>query len=109
MRVRSLRGFVVAGLAIALVLAVGLGPFASSSPDGLERVALDVGFDGTAREHGVANGPFAEYAIGALDGNLSQAIAAVVGIGVTFAIGAGVLAAVRRLTPHPQRDRSGTS
>lgn len=109
MRTPSLRDLVVAGVVVALVLAVALGPFASSSPDGLERVALDQGFDGTAHEHAVADGPFAEYGFRRLDGTLSGAIAAVVGIGVTFAIGAGLLAAVRRLTPQPERDRCGTS
>lgn len=40
-------GLVAAGLGIALLIAV-LSPFASSSPDGLERVASDKGFSGLA-------------------------------------------------------------
>lgn len=35
---------IVIGLLIALVVAVALAPFASSSPDGLEKVAKDKGF-----------------------------------------------------------------
>lgn len=41
--VRGGRGWVVAGLATALVVVL-LSPFASVSPDGLERVAIDLGF-----------------------------------------------------------------
>lgn len=109
MRRLSLRQFVLAGLAVAAVLAVALGPLASTSPDGLERVASDEGFDGTAREHATTDHLFADYAVSALDGPLSQAVAAIVGIGFTFAIGAGLLAVSRRLTSQSQRDRCGTS
>jgi cobalt/nickel transport system permease protein len=38
------RGWVVVGLVIALVVAV-LSPIASADPDGLERVAIDMGFE----------------------------------------------------------------
>ena len=38
------RAFVLAGVAIALVLGAGLSLFASSAPDGLEKVAADHGF-----------------------------------------------------------------
>lgn len=42
---RGGRGWVVAGLAVSL-LVVLLSPFASANPDGLERVAIDLGFMG---------------------------------------------------------------
>ncbi len=42
---RAGRGWVVAGLAAALVVVL-LSPFASANPDGLERVAIDLGFIG---------------------------------------------------------------
>jgi hypothetical protein len=40
-------GLIVAGLGIALLVTL-FSPFASSSPDGLERVAQDKGFSGVA-------------------------------------------------------------
>ncbi len=40
--------FLLAALGVSLVLALLLSPFASSSPDGLERVAEDKGFMETA-------------------------------------------------------------
>ena len=42
---RSGRGWVVAGLAVALIVVV-MSPIASSDPDGLERVAINMGFEG---------------------------------------------------------------
>jgi len=43
---RRLDGFVWIGLGIALLLALFLSPFASTSPDGLEKVAETKGFSG---------------------------------------------------------------
>lgn len=40
---QSGRGWIIAGVAIALVVVL-LSPFASANPDGLERVAMDMGF-----------------------------------------------------------------
>ena len=40
----SLTTFVILGLALAVGLAVGLSPYASASPDGLEKVAEEKGF-----------------------------------------------------------------
>ncbi len=42
--------FVLAGLALCAMLVLVLLPHASSSPDGLERVAADKGFEGKAQE-----------------------------------------------------------
>jgi cobalt/nickel transport system permease protein len=42
-KARNGRGWVAAGLIVALVV-VFLAPFASANPDGLERVAIDMGF-----------------------------------------------------------------
>jgi hypothetical protein len=47
----SLRVFAVLALAVAVGLAVGVSPYASASPDGLERVAEDEGFAGDGRLH----------------------------------------------------------
>ena len=40
----TMRRFTLAALAVAVVLGVAFSPFASSSPDGLEKVAADRGF-----------------------------------------------------------------
>lgn len=41
---RRLDGFILIGLGVSLLLALFLSPFASSSPDGLEKVAETKGF-----------------------------------------------------------------
>jgi hypothetical protein len=53
---------VVAGIfVVALILAGVVSFYASSNPDGLNRVALDKGFSDTEKDHATADGPFAGY------------------------------------------------
>ena len=49
---RGVAAIVIGGLIVALGLAFFVSPLASSSPDGLEKVATDEGFIDTARDHG---------------------------------------------------------
>lgn len=49
------------GLLAAVFLALVLSPFASSSPDGLERVAEDKGFLESAEAESVIPAPFPDY------------------------------------------------
>lgn len=69
----------VAGYFIALAVTL-IAPFASTSPDGLERVAEDQGFMDTAKE-----APYSVIADYAFPGIESEALATVLGgaIGVT--------------------------
>jgi uncharacterized membrane protein len=80
--VRSRWGIAIAGLGIAVVLVAFVSPFASSSPDGLERVADDEGFLRTAADghRGLEYGP----------------LSGVLGLVVVFAVVAGVIAFARR-------------
>ena len=74
----------VAGLAIAVVVAVLAANFASSDPDGLDSVAIEHGFEGAATESGIRVLP--DYAIPGLDGTLSTILAGIIGIAVVFLI-----------------------
>ena len=90
-------GFLLVGLLVALVLAGLVSGFASSSPDGLERVAEDKGFAATAEDSALADGPLAEYGVAGVENErLSTGLAGVIGVGVTFAFGLGLFALVRR-------------
>jgi len=90
-------GFLVAGLLVALLLAGVVSGFASSSPDGLEKVAQDKGFLKTAQDSALAEGPLADYAVrGVEDERLSTGLAGVIGVVITFAFGVGLFALVRR-------------
>lgn len=79
-RRRRMGTFVVAGLVVALALGVFVSPFASGSPDGLERVAIDKGFEEAATGPVWSFSPFADYQFPWLgDGRVSTAVAALAG------------------------------
>jgi cobalt/nickel transport system permease protein len=102
---KSLLLFVVGGLIVALGLAFFVSPLASSSPDGLERVAIDQGFADTADEHAAADGPLADYGVkGVEDEGLSTGLAGVIGVAVTFGLGMilfGLLRSMRARRAEP--------
>ena len=90
-------GFIGLGLIVALLLAGVVSYYASSSPDGLEKVAADKGLAAGAKPHGLGNGPLADYGVkGVNDQRLSVGLAGVVGVGVTFALAGGMFLLVRR-------------
>jgi cobalt/nickel transport system permease protein len=94
-RPRTIGVFVALGLVVALAVAFFVSPFASSSPDGLQRVAIDSGFEGTATDHALAGAPLADYGVKGDDGGLSTGVAGVIGVGLTFVVGAGLFLVIR--------------
>jgi cobalt/nickel transport system permease protein len=86
-RVR-LWAFVSAALVLAASLAVFVSPFASGSPDGLERVAADQGFAAKAAELPVWNFfPFGDYQMpGIGNEKVATAMAGLVGTLLLFAL-----------------------
>lgn len=94
---RSTRPLWISGLVTALVLAGFVSYYASSSPDGLEKVAADQGIDAKAREHAAAGSPLADYSVKDVsDARLSGGLAGIIGVGGTVVVGTGVFWAVRR-------------
>jgi len=89
-------GFLAAGLILTLVIAGIASGFASGEPDGLEKVAIDQGFDDAAADHALADGPLADYQAGDDEGRLATGIAGALGVAITLAITTGLLMAVRR-------------
>ncbi|HSD48277.1 MAG TPA: PDGLE domain-containing protein, partial [Actinomycetota bacterium] len=84
---KNLTLFVVGGLIVALGLAFFVSPLASSSPDGLNKVAIDKGFSDTQKGHALDDGPLAGYAFkGVDDERVSTGIAGVIGVVVTFGL-----------------------
>lgn len=91
------RTFFAAALLLALVLAGVVSSFASSSPDGLEKVAEDKGFIDTAQDHDLAGSPLADYGVAGVDNDrLSGGLAGIIGVGATLAVGGGVFLVLRR-------------
>lgn len=80
----SSRRWWLVGLVIASLVVVILAPIASADPDGLERVAEDLGFIDRA-----ADPPFAvvpDYSVPGLDGAASTIIAGLIGVVIVFGL-----------------------
>ncbi len=108
------RLFVLTGLGIAVLIAVLLSPFASSDPDGLERVSQDLQFDHQAIEEVPAQKlpfyqVFEEYALRGVPERIATPLAGLVGTLVTFGLawGIGKLVARNSTASHsPERENS---
>ena len=92
--------FIVSGLGIALLIAVILSPFASSHPDGLDRVSQDHGFADRALQDAPAkklpfHAVFDEYALRGVPEGIATPLAGLLGTLATFGLawGAGKLLA----------------
>ncbi|GHD34505.1 energy-coupling factor ABC transporter permease [Streptomyces galbus] len=93
----SRRALWVSGLVTSLVLAGFVSYYASSSPDGLEKVAADHGIDRKAEQHAGAGSPLADYGVKDVkDARLSGGLAGVIGVGVTVVAGSAVFWTLRR-------------
>ena len=107
---RRLGWFLAGGLLVALLLAGVVSNFASGSPDGLDATARqgctfnadDEITGGTCmlqqeREHQLADSPLADYGIrGVGNDALSTGLSGVLGVLITFGLGAGLFWLVRR-------------
>ena len=110
MKRMSLVGFILIGLAVTAILAAVMSGFASSSPDGLEKVAEEEGFLDEAEDHDLADSPVADYGVRGVDNSrLSTGLAGLVGITITFAVGYGVFFLVRRRPSEPAEPQTSTS
>ena len=93
----SRRKLWIGGMVTSLLLAGFVSFYASSNPDGLEKVAADHGIDQKAKEHSSADSPLADYGVRDVDdARLSGGLAGVIGVGVTVVAGTGVFWAVRK-------------
>jgi cobalt/nickel transport system permease protein len=85
---KSLWLLIVGGLIVALGLAFFISPFASSSPDGLSKVAIDKGVDAHERKPATAESPLAGYGVRGVDNQrVSRGLAGIIGVAITFGIG----------------------
>lgn len=94
---------ILVGLLVAIAIAVLLSPFASSSPDGLERVAEDKGFIEKGESATVLKSPFADYILpGVKNEKLSTALSGVAGTIIVFGVGYGLARLIKKRNNNSQ-------
>ncbi|XVV09051.1 PDGLE domain-containing protein [Actinoplanes sp. CA-131856] len=112
---KRLGWFLAGGLLVALLLAGVVSSFASGSPDGLDYTAREgctfnaegeiTGGTCMAQqegEHQLSDSPLADYGIKGIDNEyLSTGLSGVLGVLITFGIGAGVFWLARRRGQTP--------
>jgi len=93
-----MRLFTILALAVAIGLATAASPFASSHPDGLERVASDKAFLDQGRLAPLQeDAPVPDYAFpGVKNERLATGLAGFTGTLIVFALGFGLVAVARR-------------
>ena len=98
MRRTSVVAFALLALGLAVGLAVAASPYASSSPDGLEKVANDNGFLADGRLAAVQDeSPLPDYAFpGIADERLATGLAGLVGTLGVFAVALALAYLLRR-------------
>lgn len=92
---RAVAALVGLGVAVSLAVAVFAAPWASIDPDGLERVAVDEGFEGSVTEHVSVDSPAADYSTWVWRG---------VGVVIVFAIASGLTALAAHRRPDAPAD-----
>lgn len=91
------RTFLIVGLLLCLLVA-GVGSYyASSHPDGLERVAASTGFDDSAEDSAVSDSPLADYEVeGVEEERLSGGLAGILGVAIMAVLSMGLFWVIRR-------------
>ena len=93
----SNRKFIVMGVLVSALLAGGASFYASSSPDGLEKVAEEIGFIDTAKDSANADTALADYGVkGVENERLSVGVAGLIGVVATGAVSGGLFLLLRR-------------
>ncbi|GAB3275871.1 hypothetical protein GCM10027589_01250 [Actinocorallia lasiicapitis] len=96
----TLKKLLGAGLLVALVLAGIVSYYASSSPDGLEKVAADKGLNANEEDHSLGDSPLADYGVkGVGNERLSGGLAGVAGVAIVLVAGTGLFWVLRRKQP----------
>lgn len=91
-----MRRLLIAGGLVALLLAAVVSYYASSQPDGLNKVAEDHGIAAQEQDSATAGSPLADYALsGVGNERLSTAAAGMIGVAVTAAVGFGAFQLLR--------------
>jgi len=89
--------FAIIAVLVCLALAGIVSYYAAGSPDGLNRVAIDKGFDKKERDHAAKDSPLAGYGAKGVDNErLSGGVAGIAGVLVVLVAAGGLGYVVRR-------------
>ena len=89
--------FLVSGFVVSLFLAGVVSFYASSDPDGLEKVAEDIGFLESAEDHTYADGALADYGVKGIENErASVGVAGVIGVIGTAIVGGALFTFIAR-------------
>lgn len=90
---------IITGITIIIVLSALFIPFASESPDGLEKVASDKGFLSSAAEtvSSPFTAPFADYRVPGMGDKTSGVVSGIAGAFAMFCIGWGIAAVLKKM------------
>jgi cobalt/nickel transport protein len=87
----SNKKFYIGGLLVSLVLAGFVSFYASSHPDGLEKVADEVGFLENAKDPATAGSALADYGVAGIENErASVGVAGVIGVAATGVVATGL-------------------
>ena len=91
------KGDILLGLLAALILAIMLSPFASSSPDGLEKVAEEKAFLEKGEVAPVITSPIPDYVMpGLKNERMATSLAGLIGTLIVFGAGWGIAALLKK-------------
>ena len=89
--------FLAGGFLVSLFLAGVVSFYASSDPDGLEKVAEEIGFIETAKDHTYADGALADYSVKGIENErASVGVAGVIGVIGTAVVGGALFTLIAR-------------
>jgi len=89
--------FYLGGAIVTLILAGVVSFYASSNPDGLEKVAEKIGFIETAKEHSISDSPLADYGVKGIENSrVSVGAAGVIGVIVIGGVASVLFLALAR-------------
>ncbi|MBU1007269.1 MAG: PDGLE domain-containing protein [Candidatus Omnitrophica bacterium] len=91
------KGYIIIWLSAALILAFFISPFASSSPDGLEKVAEDKGFLEKGEIVPVFTSPIPDYTWpGVANEGAATGMAGIFGTLIVFGLAYGIGSALKK-------------
>ena len=93
----SNRKFFAGAMLVSAILAGCVSNYASSHPDGLEKVAEDIGFIDSAKDHALSDSALADYGVsGVKSERLSVGLAGLIGVIATALLSFGLFMLIRK-------------